>query len=66
MDARDYTRAVKDFEQGLAILRDLESQGKLKNQPTYRYWLQEHVWMVLFCKALLLAEQGQHGLATRP
>src|SRR5207248_5033007 len=40
------------------------SQGKLKNQPTYRYWLQEQAWMVLFCKALLLAEQGQHALAT--
>jgi tetratricopeptide (TPR) repeat protein len=40
MQAReDFARAARYFERGVAILKELESQGKIKDQPQYRNWL---------------------------
>jgi serine/threonine protein kinase len=40
MQAReDFARAARYFERGVAILKELESQGKIEDQPQYRNWL---------------------------
>src|SRR5262249_51165782 len=39
MQGRNFARAAEYFERGVAILKKLESQGKIKDQPQYCTWL---------------------------
>jgi serine/threonine protein kinase/tetratricopeptide (TPR) repeat protein len=53
--AHDYAEAARDFEQGLALLRRLDDEGKLRDQPWYRAWLPEEEEGLSFCRGALRA-----------
>jgi serine/threonine-protein kinase len=47
----DCERATRHFERGVAILQELEKQGKFKDQPLYQSWLRHQQQHLAFCKA---------------
>jgi serine/threonine protein kinase/tetratricopeptide (TPR) repeat protein len=51
----DYAQAARHFEQGVALLHQLDAQGKLRDQPWYQAWLPEEQEWLAFCRAALRA-----------
>jgi tetratricopeptide (TPR) repeat protein len=51
MQARDYEEAAKWIPQGIAVLQELEAQGRLKDQPVYQRWLAEGQHKLTVCRA---------------
>jgi tetratricopeptide (TPR) repeat protein len=50
MEAKDFARAAPYFQRGLDILQDLETRGKLKDQPQSLNWLRQQQWYLAICK----------------
>jgi serine/threonine protein kinase/tetratricopeptide (TPR) repeat protein len=50
MEAKDFARAAPYFQRGLEILQDLETRGKLKDQPQSLNWLRQQQWYLAICK----------------
>jgi tetratricopeptide (TPR) repeat protein len=69
IQARDFAQAARYFERGIAVLRELEAQGKLKEQSEFRDLLPQQQRHLDFCKAaerlLEAAGKGQHAEATK-
>jgi tetratricopeptide (TPR) repeat protein len=66
---RDFAQAAHYFERGIAVLRELEAQGKLKEKTHYRDWLPQQERQLDFCKTatvlLELLKSGQHAQAEK-
>jgi tetratricopeptide (TPR) repeat protein len=64
MQIKDFARAAPYFERAVAILQDLESKGKLKNQPVFQNWLREQQRKLPVCqKAARAVEDLDFALA---
>jgi tetratricopeptide (TPR) repeat protein len=50
VQVKDFARAAPYFERAAAILQDLESKGKLKDQPVYQNWLREQQRKLAVCR----------------
>jgi serine/threonine protein kinase/tetratricopeptide (TPR) repeat protein len=65
--AGDYAEAARWFQKGVALLQELEKQGRLENQPRYRDWLTEAEHCLSFClKAQQAIDNLDFALAQPP
>jgi serine/threonine protein kinase/tetratricopeptide (TPR) repeat protein len=55
MKLHDYTPAAHHFEEGVALLRQLEAKGKLKGSPIYQGYLPEEEYWLSICRMSLRA-----------